>query len=135
MSVTIADGNLQDVLLLAARAEPRLLPDHHVLARLAAKLMERREQRWIAAAIDEDRCPSCLLALGACPDCPDGEQEAYCGPCDTHWQTALHDDDPTADRRRAPAGGGHRQLDDAERARLLRRAIDLLSKPTEGRDT
>ncbi|MCA1571041.1 MAG: hypothetical protein LC798_12110 [Chloroflexi bacterium] len=90
MSVSVADGHLQDVLLLAARAQPRLLPDHHVLARLACKLMERREQRWIEAAIDAGHCPSCLLALGACPDCPAGEDEAYCGPCDTHWQSALH---------------------------------------------
>lgn len=86
---SVSDAHLADLLLLAARADGRLLPDHHLMARLADELLARRPLWWLERCCEEGRCPTCLMALRACPQCPPDEPALYCQVCDTHWEPEL----------------------------------------------
>jgi hypothetical protein len=93
--MNLKDADVQDLLLMAARAPDRTLPEYHLLERLTLRMLEGHEAGWVEVALQAGHCPSCLWPLERCPECDPDEDtpakflEPYCGTCDTHWANVL----------------------------------------------
>jgi hypothetical protein len=83
VAITLTDQ--QDLVLAAARAPRRTLPEHHLLSRTALTLLTAsasRERTYLTEALAAGLCPFCLWPFESCPDCASGEP--YCCECDVH---------------------------------------------------